>query len=96
MHSALVAQLPVLKDEYVIEFTLSNSLQEEEILKLKPSLLNFLRNELSNGKIELVTKMTEIPQGNKRFYTDQEKFDHLTEKNPNLIKLKQQFGLDFG
>ncbi len=96
MYSTLVAQLPVLNIDYSIEFTISNPLQEEELLKLKPSLLNFLKKELSNSKIDLVIKITETEEGNKRLYTDQEKFDHLAEKNPSLIKLKQQFGLDFG
>jgi len=94
MYSALTAQFPVLRDKFKIEFTLSNSLQEEELLKHRPSLLNFLRNQLSNNNIEVVTKTTETPEG-KRLYTDQEKFDYLAEKNPSLIKFKQQFGLDF-
>jgi DNA polymerase-3 subunit gamma/tau len=96
MHSTLVAQLPVLNNDCSIEFTISNPLQEEELLKLKPSLLNFLKKELSNSNLDLVVKISENQEGNKRLYTDQEKFDHLAEKNPGLIKLKQQFGLDFG
>lgn len=96
MYSTLVSQLPVLTDNNIIEFTISNPLQEEELIKLKPSLLNFLRKELSNNTMDLVTKMTDAPQDHRRFYTDQEKFDHLVEKNPSLLNLKQQFGLDFG
>ncbi|HEY4788059.1 MAG TPA: DNA polymerase III subunit gamma/tau [Bacteroidales bacterium] len=96
MYSTLTAQPPVLSDNYMVVLSLNNPLQEEEVLKIKPALLNFLSKELSNGRIDLVTKVTEEPQGNKRFYTDREKFDHLAEKNPNLLKFKQQFGLDFG
>jgi DNA polymerase III, subunit gamma and tau len=96
MYSTLTAQPPLLSDNFLVEFVLNNPLQEEEVQKLKPALVNFLSKELSNGKIDLLTKVSETPQGNKRFYTDKEKFDHLAEKNPNLLKFKQQFGLDFG
>lgn len=96
MYSTLTAQPPVLGENFTFELVLNNPLQEEEVLKLKPALLNFLSKELSNNKVDLIIKVSEEPQGNKRFYTDKEKFDHLVEKNPNLIKFKQQFGLDFG
>jgi DNA polymerase-3 subunit gamma/tau len=94
-YSMLSAQPPVLKKNYVVEFCISNPLQEEEMQKIKINLVNFLRNELLNNKIELVTTVSETQQS-QRFYTDKEKFDHMAEKNPNLIKFKQQFGLDFG
>lgn len=96
MYSTLTAQPPLLKENYVIELSLNNPLQEEEVVKLKPALVNFLSKELSNNKVDLITKVTEELQGDKRYYTDKEKFDHLAEKNPSLIKFKQQFGLDFG
>jgi DNA polymerase III subunit gamma/tau len=96
LHSTLLAAPPVFPDDNKVEFSVNNNLQQEEVLKIKPALLNFLRNELSNGSIELEIKISETIQGNKRFYTDREKFDYLAEKNPDLLKLKQQFGLDFG
>jgi len=96
MYSTLMTQPPVLGENFQVELVLNNPLQEEEVLKLKPALLNFLCKELSNDKVDLITKVSEELQGNKKFYTDKEKFDHLAEKNPNLLKLKQQFGLDFG
>ena len=96
MYSTLTAQPPVLAEDFQVELLLNNPLQDEEVMKLKPALLNFLAKELSNAKIGLVTKVSEELQGDKRFYTDKEKFDHLAEKNPSLLKFKQQFGLDFG
>jgi len=96
MYSTLTAQSPVLLENFQVSLVLNNPLQEEEVSKLKVVLVNFLAKELSNGKIELKTTVTDDAQGNKRFYTDREKFDHLAEKNPSLIKFKQQFGLDFG
>jgi DNA polymerase-3 subunit gamma/tau len=95
LFSTLAAQPPVLKENFIIELSLSNQLQIDEILKIKFELVNFLRNELLNNKIELSTNLSETQQS-QRFYTDKEKFDHMAQKNPNLLKFKQQFGLDFG
>jgi DNA polymerase III subunit gamma/tau len=96
MHSTLAAQQPLLKDNFQVEFAVNNPLQEEEIEKLKPALLSFLSNTLNNKELNLTITISETPQGNKRFYTDKEKFDHMAQKNPSLLKFKQQFGLDFG
>ena len=96
MYSTLNVQLPVLKENYHIELALNNLLQEEEVLKIKTSLQNFLQNELKNIKIILLTSLVQADDANKKFYTDKEKFDHLAQKNPGLINFKQQFGLDFG
>jgi DNA polymerase-3 subunit gamma/tau len=95
MHATLTTSMPALKNNFLIELTLNNNLQQEEVEKIKYPILNFLRKELTNGKIDLVILIAETPQGNKRMYSDREKFDHLAQKNPALLKLKQQFGLDF-
>lgn len=96
MFSTLTTQQPILKENFLVEFTLNNPFQEEEVQKIKQTLVNFLQKELSNSKIDLVTIVSETPQGNKKFYTDKEKFEHMAQKNPSLLKFKQQFGLDFG
>ena len=96
MFSTLTTQQPLLKENFQVEFALNNPLQEEEVQKIKTNLVTFLQKELLNSNIELVTIVSETPQGNKKFYTDKEKFEHLAQKNPSLLKFKQQFGLDFG
>jgi DNA polymerase-3 subunit gamma/tau len=95
LYSMLTTQSPELKENYLVEFCLSNPLQEDELQKIKFNLVNFLRAELLNNKIEICTTLSESQQS-QRFYTDKEKFDHMAQKNPNLLKFKQQFGLDFG
>ncbi len=96
MFSTLTTQHPTLKEDFQVEFALNNPLQEEEVQKIKTTLVTFLQKELLNSNIQLVTIVSETPQGNKKFYTDKEKFEHLAQKNPSLLKFKQQFGLDFG
>lgn len=95
MFSTLTAQMPELKANYVIEMNVVSSLQQEEVEKIKFKILRSLRSTLQNGmlNVEIVMKETENA---KRFYSDKEKFEAMAQKNPNLLKFKQQFGLDFG
>lgn len=94
IYSTLVAYQPVLKENNIIEFTVSNPLQEEVIKNIKINLLNYLKKNLNNFSIDVVTFITEKIESNK-LYTAEDKFDHMAKKNPDLLKLKQQFNLDF-
>jgi hypothetical protein len=58
-------------------------------------LVSWLRTELKNSKIQLITQITETVKG-RIIYTDSEKFEEMAKKNPNLAILKQKFNLDFG
>jgi DNA polymerase-3 subunit gamma/tau len=94
MYNTLSTQIPVLKENFEIELLLNNLLQEEEVNRIKPSLLDFLCNELKNKKIVLTTRLAQPDELNKKLYTNKEKFDHLAQKNPGLISFKQQLGLE--
>lgn len=95
MFSTLKNNLPILKDQYIIEYTLHNSDQQDDFIKMiKQDLLEFLVRELKNSKIQIVTNIIEA-QEVKKPYTPEEKFEHMSKKNPALNKLKQQFNLDF-
>lgn len=94
MFNTLSTQMPVLKENFQIELLLNNQLQEEEVNRIKPSLLDFLHNELKNKKIVIITRLAQPDELNKKYYTNKEKFDHLAQKNPGLISFKQQLGLE--
>lgn len=94
IYSTLVAYQPVLKENGIIEFPVSNPLQEDLIRNIKINLLTYLKKSLNNFSLDIVTTITEIVESNK-LYTAEDKFDHMAKKNPELIKLKQQFNLDF-
>jgi DNA polymerase-3 subunit gamma/tau len=94
IYSTLVAYQPVLKENGIIEFPVSNPLQEDLIRNIKTNLLTYLKKSLNNFSLDIVTTITEIVEINK-LYTSEDKFDHMAKKNPELIKLKQQFNLDF-
>ena len=91
--SILATDTPKLLENFVIEFTLPNSLMQHQLQKEKPKLLQFLRKKLNNYGIAIDVKVNEIVE--KKFaYTPQEKFNKLKEKNPLIEKLRQTFELD--
>jgi len=95
MATTLKASNPVIKDDFVIEIEMSNKVQEDDFnLMIKADIANFLRQELKNDNLKIVTF---VPETNKEkaLYTDEDKYKYLSEKNPNINKLKQRLNLDF-
>jgi hypothetical protein len=73
---------------------IGNSVQEEEVRLVKYELISWLRKELQNSEIELVTRI-EKQETTRIFYSDSEKMQLMMQKNPELYHLKQKFNLDF-
>jgi flagellar biosynthesis protein FliP len=71
-----------------------SSAQEEEVRKIKPELMSFLRKELQNSEIELTTSIEKV-ESERTHLSDQEKMQILIQKNPELIELAQKFNLGF-
>ncbi len=96
-YSTMKTQLPVLKDQNIIELTLISKAQAEDFnQRIKADLLVYLRDNLKNNLITFDIVIPEDSAENgKRPYTDEEKFKYMAEKNPLLNKLKQDFNLDF-
>jgi hypothetical protein len=92
---ATLSKIPELKENGGLFLELDNSIQNDLVNTIKPELVSFLRRELRNDKIELTTQVSEKIK-NKIIYTDHVKFEAMVKKNPNLIKLKKKFNLDFG
>lgn len=95
MSTTLKASNPVIKDDFVIEIEMSNKVQEDDFNHMiKADLANFLRHELKNDNLNIVTFVPETNR-EKTLYTDEDKYKYLSEKNPNINKLKQRLNLDF-
>ncbi|WP_088322982.1 DNA polymerase III subunit gamma/tau [Polaribacter tangerinus] len=93
MASIVATDTPVLKENFEISFTVPNKLMQDQFLKGRPKLLNFLREKLNNYGIDILVALNETIE--KKFaYTPQEKYNKLKEKNPLLEKLRQTFELD--
>ena len=90
-----LSNVPELGENFRLLLDIDNSVQENLINSVKPELVSFLRKELKNSKIQLVTKISQTKKG-VIIYTDQEKYMEMLKKNPKLEQLKQKFNLDFG
>jgi len=89
----MTANAPTLLSGHQIELIIENKIQEDLLAHEKIDLLNFLRVELQNFSIDIVTK--QIEQTNKkRLYTSAEKYQHMVEKNPSLEEFRRRFNLD--
>lgn len=90
-----LSRVPEIKENYQLYLEIDNTIQEGVIETIKPELVSYLRRELKNSKIELVSKISKKIK-NRIIYTDLDKFDEMVKKNPSLKILKSKFNLDFG
>lgn len=92
LFTLLASNEPVLDGQNIIvsieNIALESTLQDEKI-----ELLNFIRSQLKNFDIQLVTKRIEPKQSN-RIYSNKDKYAYLVEKNPQLEELRKRFNLD--
>jgi DNA polymerase-3 subunit gamma/tau len=93
MASIIGTDIPKLKANFKILFTVPNKLMQDQFKKGRPKLMNFLREKLNNYGIAIDINLNEAVE--KKFaYTPEEKYNKLKEKNPLLEKLRQTFELD--
>lgn len=84
-------QLEVNGNQVLLHLT--NPVEEPILDSIKTPLIAFLREKLGNNSISVAGVVKE--QGTKKIiYTNKEKFEHLAEKNPMLLELKERLGLD--
>ena len=92
--NAIAKYKPVLKDNFVVEYKVDNSIIAEDLLNVT-TLLQFLKKELNNNQITLTPTFPEKNE-QKTAYTDREKFDAMAKKYPDIIQLKEQLDLELG
>ncbi|PIF06691.1 MAG: hypothetical protein CSA36_00400 [Draconibacterium sp.] len=93
---ATLSRVPEINDDFQLLLHIKNSVQEDAVNAIKPKLVTWLRKELHNAKIDLVTKRVSGISSGRIIYTDEEKYDAMSKKNPALALLKKKFNLDFG
>jgi predicted transcriptional regulator len=72
---------------------LANPVQETMLNEFRTELNTFLREKLQNNSIQVVGELR-LPDDKKIIYTNRDKFDYLTTKNPIIKELKDRLGLD--
>ena len=83
---------PVLQEDFFIEVGVHNPGQQEELNNGSIDLLNFMRAQLKNTRIQMRIRIIEANEKHLA-YTSSEKFEHLLSVNPALGKLKDEFNL---
>ena len=79
-------------EENIIKLQITNPVEETLLTSIKSDLLTFLKEKLQcELMLEGILLKTE---SKKMIYTNKEKFDHLAEKHPAILELKDRLGLD--
>lgn len=95
LYSIVDNHKPNLVGERKLLIKLKNKLQETELQKEKSAMSGYLKRALKNARLELEFEISfDENDAPKRAYTLADKFKLMMEKNPDLIKFKQEFGLD--
>lgn len=90
--NAIAKYEPLLKNDFIIEYKVANSIIAKDVLNVT-ALLQFLKKELENNQITL-TAVVAKKNEQRTAYTDREKYDELVKKYPEIVNLKEQLGLE--
>lgn len=93
MASILGINLPILKEGFETSFTLPNKLMRDQLKRIEPKIIKFLKESLNNNSVKLQLIVDER-QERLLTYTPLEKYNHLKKKNVFLEKLNDSFKLD--
>ena len=88
-----LSKIPELNGSKLI-LKIENVVQNEEIAKIKPDLVGWLRKELKNNSVELITEIIAPQEGDQKPYSESERLAEMIKKNPEIGDLKKAFNLD--
>ena len=94
IYAAMTTHKPQLQEDKTVKVKVDNKSQLEEMNLKRADIHEFLRKNLRNGLVEVQIEILKDKK-QKKAYTPEEKFQKLVEENPHLLKLKQEFDLDF-
>ncbi|MBK6977945.1 MAG: hypothetical protein IPH28_13270 [Cytophagaceae bacterium] len=88
----------VLESDFELEgtlmtFKLPNTILKDIFYEIRSDVLELLKRKLHNGTIQIEAIIT-AEETKMKPRTEQEKFENMAEKNPNLWKLKESLDLD--
>lgn len=96
IYGSIQGNKPVVGANGIMTFRLSTDVQRDHFLKqVKPAAIGFIRAELGLSDLEIHTELSEHVEEKGRIYTDEDRLNHLMDRNPDLKELKQRFNLDF-
>jgi DNA polymerase-3 subunit gamma/tau len=87
--------IPELQNDDIILLHLSNAAQKDMFVQTyKQKLINFLESRFGSKKIDIET-VVDLSDTNDILYSDEQKYNFLTNKYPVLKDMKKAFNLDF-
>jgi len=93
LYATLTKNKPILRDN-IIDITIDNKVQETEIKQKRGDILDFLRSKTGNASLQIETQVIASEIASDIAYTDSDKFKKMAEKNPEIIKLKDDLSLE--
>ncbi|NDW18278.1 DNA polymerase III subunit gamma/tau [Dysgonomonas sp. 216] len=93
LKNTMINCLPSLLNRDLFEVVVNNQLQEQKLNDSAFTILTFLRNRLKNSHIRMEVRIS-VDNEKKLAFTAKEKFDLMAEQNQNLLRLKDEFGLE--
>ena len=94
LSSIMKEHIPNINNGFVLELTLNNKVQEEVFNEEKSNILVFLKKNLINNSIQLNFNIKKLEKQEIKAYTPEDKFKEMAKKNPTLLEMKDQFGLE--
>ncbi len=93
-YNALHSGKVKLNEDFKIRFEFTSSSLANEFEIQKDNLIRFLRKKLNNYSIDFQVDV--IADSSKNYVkSSQEKFKDMAEINPILLKMREEFGLDY-
>lgn len=93
MSSFMLNTNPTLISDTTFEITVSNILQEKELIRLQPDILNFIQTQLENSTISMNIKLAEENEI-QRAISPEDRYKILAQQNPALDILKNGLQLE--
>ncbi|MDR1810588.1 MAG: DNA polymerase III subunit gamma/tau [Prevotella sp.] len=85
---------PGLLDEKTFEVVVVNNQQEQKLTDFSPQIQADLQQKLRNSHVEMKIRLTEEPEVKPEFCSPVERFNLMAGQNENLLRLKDEFGLE--
>jgi DNA polymerase-3 subunit gamma/tau len=83
-----------VENDHIIKIHLSNAAQKDLFIQnYKQKLINFLNNRFKSKDIDIET-IVDLSDTNEILYSDEQKYNYLVAKYPELKELKKAFNLD--
>ena len=89
-----------VEEANTIKALFDSQLQIDMFVDIKTELIVYLRDRFGNNQIDIVEtaaigQVGGADPSRPKLYTDEDKLKYMAQKNPLLLKFKQQFNLDF-